>query len=153
MAGLADAVVVVESHEKGGSLITARMAMDYNRDLFTFPGRPNDLFSKGCNELIRRNQAQLITCADDVIAAMSWPTRQTPKQPVQKQLIGLFDDLSAEQQTLLNKLQDAEEGIHINLLVMEVNRPYSEVASDLVELELQHIFLFHTFVFVNNQCQ
>ena len=62
VAGLADAVVVVESRDKGGSLITASMACDYSRDLFTFPGRPSDVSSQGCNHLIRRQKAQLITC-------------------------------------------------------------------------------------------
>lgn len=137
VAGLADAVVVVESRDKGGSLITAQMACDYSRDLFTFPGRPTDISSQGCNNLIRRQKAQLITCADDLIDSMNWTIRNTPSQPLQTQLIGLMDDLTPEQQTLLTKLQEAEEGLHINLLVMETERPYSEVSADLVMLELQ----------------
>ena len=136
VAGLADAVVVVESRDKGGSLITAQMACDYSRDLFTFPGRPNDVSSQGCNNLIRHQKAQLITCADDLIQAMNWTTRNTVSQPVQTQLIGLRDDLTPEQQMLLTKLQEAEEGLHINLLVMETERPYADVSADLVMLEL-----------------
>ena len=112
------------------------MACDYSRDLFTFPGRPSDVSSQGCNHLIRRQKAQLITCADDLIDAMNWTKRNTPSQPVQTQLIGLRDDLTAEQQALLTKLQEAEEGLHINLLVMETERPYSDVSADLVMLEL-----------------
>ena len=137
VAGLADAVVVVESREKGGSLITAQMAVDYSRDLFAFPGRPNDLSSEGCNGLIRRQKAQLIECADDLIAAMNWNTRNTPVQAVQTQMIGLMDNLTNHQQTLLAKLQEAEEGLHINLLVMETGLPYADVSADLVLLELQ----------------
>ena len=137
VAGLADAVVVVESRDKGGSLITARMASDYNRELFAFPGRPDDVSSKGCNDLIRRTRAQLINCADDLIEAMNWTTRQTPSQPIQTQMIGLMDDLSERQQIILNKLQEAEEGLHINLIVMETEQPYSDVSSDLVLLEIQ----------------
>lgn len=137
IAGLADAVVVVESQEKGGSLVTARMACDYSRELFAFPGRPNDISSKGCNDLIRTSRAQLINCADDLIAAMDWKTKQTPNQPVQTQLIGLMDDLTERQRTILSKLQEAEEGLHINLIVMETQQPYAEVSSDLVLLELQ----------------
>lgn len=137
VAGLADAVVVVESCDKGGSLITAQMACDYNRDLFAFPGRPSDSSSGGCNNLIRANKAQLITCADDLITAMNWTTKSTPPQAVQTQLIGLMDDLTPQQQELLQKLQEAEEGMHINLLVMETERPYSEVSSDLVMMEIQ----------------
>ena len=141
VAGLADAVVVVESRESGGSLITARMATDYSRDLFAFPGRPEDLTSKGCNQLIRDQKAQLIDNADDLIAAMSWQTtndqRTKSKEQGQMTLIGLLDDLTPQQQTLLQKLQEAEEGLHINLLVMETELPYSDVSSDLLLLEMQ----------------
>ncbi len=137
VAGLADAVVVVESREKGGSLITAQMAVDYNRELFAFPGRPSDTSSAGCNKLIQANKAALITSADDLIRAMQWTKRNAAAQPLQTQIIGLFENLSLPQQNLLGKLQEAEEGMHINLLVMETERPYAEVASDLMELELQ----------------
>ena len=137
VAGLADAVVVVESRERGGSLITAQMAVDYNRELFAFPGRPTDTSSAGCNKLIRCNKAALITSAEDLIDAMQWTRRNTSAQFVQTEIIGLRDDLTTLQQNLLTKLQEAEEGMHINLLVMETERPYSEVASDLMMLELQ----------------
>ena len=137
VAGLADAVVVVESRERGGSLITAQMAVDYNRELFAFPGRPTDTSSAGCNKLIRCNKAALIASAEDLIDAMQWTRRNTSAQFVQTEIIGLRDDLTPLQQNLLTKLQEAEEGMHINLLVMETERPYSEVASDLMMLELQ----------------
>lgn len=139
IAGLADAVVVVESRETGGSLVTARMAADYNRELFTFPGRPSDSSSVGCNNLIRTNKAQLIDSADDLIAAMNWKKAKSQEPTANSQLtmVGLLDDLSATQQSLLNKLQESEEGIHINLLVMELELPYSDVSSELLSLELQ----------------
>ena len=137
VAGLADAVVVVESKEKGGSLITAQMAVDYNRELFAFPGRPTDTTSGGCNKIIRLNKASLITCADDLIDAMQWTKRTTSALPIQTQMIGLRDDLTPQQQELLQKLQEADEGMHINLLVMETERPYSDVSADLMMLEIQ----------------
>ena len=137
VAGLADAVVVVESRERGGSLITAQMACDYSKDLFAFPGRPSDPSSCGCNNLIRADKARLIDNADDLIAAMNWTTREAKKEGVQTQMIGLMEGLNAGQQTLLTKLQETEEGMHINLLVMETERAYAEVSSDLMELELQ----------------
>ncbi len=136
VAGLADAVVVIESKEKGGSLITAKMAIDYNRDLFAFPGRPQDEVSQGCNQLIRRHEAQLISSADELIEAMQWPTKKASSKPWQTEMIGLYEELSATQQMLLSKLQEAEDGMHINLLVMETELNYSDVASDLVLLEL-----------------
>ena len=137
VAGLADAVVVAESRDKGGSLITARMAGDYNRELFAFPGRPNDPSSCGCNNLIKSDKAHLIADASDLIAAMGWTTRTNKKTPVQTQLIGLMEDLSPTQQTILSKLQEAEDGLHINLIVMETELPYSDVSSDLMLLEMQ----------------
>ena len=137
VAGLADAVVVVESREKGGSLITAQMALDYNRELFAFPGRTTDESSKGCNNLIYANKAQLICCADDLIHTMEWTTRNDHKTPIQTQLIGLLDDLSPTQKILLEKIQEAEEGLHINHLVMETELPYSDVSSELMMLEVE----------------
>lgn len=136
IAGLADAVVVVESREKGGSLVTARMAVDYNRELFAFPGRPMDISSRGCNNLIQADKAHLIDGAENLIRGMDWRTRNTPVQGVQKELIGLRDDLNPTQQTILEKIQEAEEGLHINHIVMETGLAYDEVSSELVLMEL-----------------
>lgn len=80
IAGLSDAILVAESREKGGSLVTANIGFDYNRDIFAFPGRIGDDRSKGCNNLIRRNKASLITCAQDLIELMDWDTEMKPKQ-------------------------------------------------------------------------
>lgn len=137
IAGLADAVVVVESKVRGGSLCTARFAVDYNRELFAFPGRPTDETSLGCNLLIRRQKAQLLNNAFELIESMDWRTKDAKKQPVQMQLFDLMDDLSEAQRDLLTRLQQAEDGLHINLLVQQSEHPYSEVSSDLMMLELQ----------------
>lgn len=139
IAGLSDVTVVVESRERGGSLVTANMANDYNRELVTFPGRPDDLSSQGCNKLIQNNKAHLITNADDLIALMDWKTRDAVNQPVQTTMVGLLGDFSPLQQTLLAKLQEADEGLHINFLVMETGLPYDNIASELVMLELQGV--------------
>lgn len=72
IAGLADVTVVVESAAKGGSLITAGVANEYNRDVAAFPGRAGDEWSAGCNALIRRNRAQLVEGAADVVEMMKW---------------------------------------------------------------------------------
>lgn len=80
IAGLSDAILVAESREKGGSLVTANIGFDYNRDIFAFPGRIGDDRSKGCNNLIRRNKASLITCAQDMLELMDWNQDKLPKQ-------------------------------------------------------------------------
>jgi DNA processing protein len=137
IAGMADAVVIVESKERGGSLNTARWAKGFGRALFAFPGRPGDLSSRGCNDLIRTGQATLINSADDLIEAMEWRPQHVAKGGVQTQLIGLIDGLSEPQQAILERLQVAEEGMHINLLVEAMGMPYGEVASEIVMLEMQ----------------
>lgn len=137
VAGMADAVVVVESKSKGGSLITAQMAQDYNRDVFALPGRFNDTCSAGCNELIKRNKAQLIECAEDLIAAMGWETGI--KQPTQTTMLELMYNLTDQQHQLINLLRESEDGMHINQLVMETRLAYNMVSSELVMLELQDV--------------
>jgi len=137
IAGLADAVVVAESKQKGGSLITAQMACDYNRDLFAFPGRPTDESAQGCNMLIRNQKAQLIQSADDLIYSMQWETATAKKQPVQTEISDLFGTLSPTQCTLIDKLHEQEDGMHINMVVLETQIPYSQASADLMLLEMQ----------------
>ena len=137
VAGVSDAVVVVESKSKGGSLITAQMAQDYNRDVFALPGRFNDTCSAGCNDLIKHNKAQLIECAEDLIVAMGWEA--VIKQPTQTTMLELMYNLTDQQQQLINLLRDSEDGMHINQLVMETRLAYNMVSSELVMLELQDV--------------
>jgi len=133
VAGLADAVVVVESKARGGSLITAGMGVDYDREVFTFPGRATDDNAHGCNQLIRDQKAALIENAEDLVRAMQWEVEK-PKTVQMK--ISELAAVSPEQQVLLDKLHEEEDGIHINLLVMETKRPYSDVVSDLMMMEM-----------------
>jgi DNA processing protein len=137
VAGLADAVVVVESKKKGGSLITADMAIDYGRDVFAMPGRLDDVCSAGCNDLIKRNRAQLIENADDLIAAMQW--EDVKREAVQTTMVEMLADVSPTQEQLVALLREAEEGLHINQIVMETQMSYGAVSADLVMLELEDI--------------
>ena len=134
IAGLADAVVVVESKAKGGALITAQMALDYDRDVFACPGRPSDEQSQGCNNLIRRQKAQLITCADDLIEAMDWAAAAAP---VQTEIVEFSTPLTEVQRTLLDKLHEQEDGLHINIIVMETGMDYAQVANELMMMEME----------------
>lgn len=136
IAGMADAVVVVESKARGGSLITAQMALDYSRNLFAFPGRVQDDTSMGCNQLIRDQKAQLITSADDLIQSMMWNESST-QQTVQTEISNLMDDLSESETLLLQKIREQEEGIHINFLMLETHLSYSEITSILMTLEMK----------------
>ncbi len=133
IAGLCDATLVIESKHKGGSLITADMANGYNREVFAVPGRPADIASAGCNALIKQQKAALVESADDIIAAMQWETN-TVKSPVQTEI---FTDLTEEESMLLGMLRAAEDGMHVNLLVMESKLPYSQVTSTLLMMEMR----------------
>ena len=136
VAGLCDACIVVESSEKGGSLITAELALDYNRDVYAFPGRVYDGNSKGCNNLIRKHQATLLTNAEDLLDAMGWndtsnnASKQKTIQP------NLFPTLSDEEQTLLNTLKNVDDK-HVNQMTIETNIPYSRASMILFDLEMK----------------
>lgn len=132
IAGMSDATIVIESRQKGGALITARMAVDYSRSLFAVPGRPSDDIASGCNQLIQSNQAHLLLTAQDVINEMGWQT----KEPRQLEVPNLMTDLPQEQQVIMDCLQSDEEGVHINSIVMETGMNYSAVSSALMMMEL-----------------
>ena len=135
VAGMADAVIVVESAAKGGALITAELAESYHRDCFAFPGRVTDIYSAGCNELIKNNRASLILSANDFIDLMCW--KNTPqKKVIQRQL---FPDLSEEETRIVQLLQKDTEGIHVNSLTVETNIPIHRISTLLFELEMKGI--------------
>lgn len=131
VAGLADATVVIESADKGGSLITADLAFSYGRDVFTFPGRVTDLNSMGCNALIRQNKAALITSAADLISALRWDT-QPKSQPEQTRI--LFAE--NENDDPITALIRQENEIHINQLALALDMPVHQLSSLLFELEM-----------------
>lgn len=137
VAGMSDAVVVVESAAKGGALITAELAGSYHRDCFAFPGRITDEYSSGCNNLIRNNCASLITSAEDFVEAMGWNASVSPKQKaIQRQL---FPDLSEEETRVVQLLQKADEGMQINILVVEADIPINRMSALLFELEMKGV--------------
>jgi DNA processing protein len=135
IAGLSDAVIVVESGIKGGALITAGLANDYNRDVFTFPGRVHDEWSKGCNKLIQQNRAALIHSADDFIRLMGWEDTLSPqKQIVQTEL---FINLSDEEMQIFTVIRKHPDGIHVNELSILSAMPYSKLTALLLQMEFK----------------
>lgn len=136
IAGLSDATIVVQSAEKGGSLITADIAFSYGREVFTYPGRVNDPYSAGCNALIRNNKAGLISCAKDLIEAMNWDIPKLKKQqPLQAQI--LFPENSLHQQ-IVTRLREAGD-VQINQLAIALNIPVFQLSSLLFEMEMDGI--------------
>lgn len=139
IAGLAEAVLVAESKEKGGSLVTAYMANEYNRDVFAFPGRPTDENAKGCNKLIRDQQAHLIQNAEDFIRIMSWQMQISNKHNDMQQTSLCFDheqNLTDIERQLLTLLQKTPDGMQINDIVSDSGLSYSEVSSTLMMMEM-----------------
>lgn len=132
IAGLADATVVVESAEKGGALVTADIANSYNRDVFAFPGRSTDVYSRGCNKLIKQNQAVLVECQTDIENAMNWDMKVSAQKPVQTQL---FVELSKEEQNLVDILSESDW--FIDEITLKSKLPMSKVSALLLGLEFK----------------
>ena len=135
VAGMADAVVVIESGEKGGSLITADIANSYYREVFALPGRVSDRWSSGCNRLITDNKAVLLQDTDQFIAHMGWEPTSMPSVAVQKEL---FTDLTEEEERVVLVLKKAES-MQVNALAIELNTPVSELFFTLLELEMKDV--------------
>lgn len=131
VAGLSEATVVIESAEKGGSLVTADIAHSYDREVFAIPGRPQDKFSKGCNMLIKQQKAQMITSAADLVYFLNWDI-ETKKENKQTQL---FIDLEGEEKLVFEKLKEIGKA-EIDTLSLACNLPTYKLASILMNLEL-----------------
>lgn len=132
IAGLADATIIVESAEKGGALVTADIANSYNRDVFAFPGRSNDPFSKGCNKLIKLNEAVLIENLADIEKAMNWDVKAPSPRIVQT---SLFIELSQEEQKLIDLLKGGDR--FVDEITIETQLPMSKVSATLLGLEFK----------------
>lgn len=139
VAGMSDATILVESAAKGGGLITSRIAMDYNRSVFAFPGAVGAHYSEGCNNLIRDNGASLITSADDFVNAMGWQTdaqlQQAKAEGIER---NLFPNLSSEEQTVVDVL-DRMGDFQLNQLSVKTNIPIGQLTALLFQLEMKGV--------------
>ncbi|MEP7232786.1 MAG: DNA-processing protein DprA [Ginsengibacter sp.] len=135
VAGISDAVVVIETGIKGGSLITAELGNGYNKDVFAFPGRVHDVKSEGCNYLIKNNKAALITSANDLLENMGWV--QTKKVSPKKQK-ELFIELTPDEKIIVEILQTQDQ-VHIDELYFKSKLNSSKIAAALLMLEMQNV--------------
>lgn len=135
VAGMADAVIVVESDDKGGSLITAEIANSYCKDVFALPGKATDKYSKGCNKLIASHKADLLLSTEYFLEQMGWDrvSSKKAKQPCQQEL---FVELTSEESIIVDQLKN-QEAIHIDQLARELNIPSYQLFSTLLELEMK----------------
>ncbi|MBQ9231948.1 MAG: DNA-processing protein DprA [Prevotella sp.] len=133
VAGMSDATILVESAYKGGGLITCRIAQEYGRDVFAFPGAVGMPYSEGCNKMIRDNTAALITSVQDFVEAMGWGQRPPQSPAVEGEL---FTDLTVEEQrvmTLLQKTNDLQQ----NMLSVQTDIPIGQLTALLFQLEMK----------------
>ena len=131
IAGIADATVVVESAVKGGALITAELANSYNRDVFAVPGRGIDTYSRGCNSLIKKNQAALVENGADIELAMGWFQKKERSGNIQK---SLFISLTPEEEKILHYLEDNRES-SLDEISVSVEMPVARTSATMLNLE------------------
>lgn len=139
ITGLCDALIVVETANSGGSMISAEFAIKHNLDLFAVPGRPKDVRSEGCNKLIKSNRAKLIESAADVAEAMGWT--ESGKSPKAVQAV-LFHDLSPEEERILATVR-AQPNILIDNLQEAVQINQAVLASLILQLEFKGLLKTH----------
>lgn len=132
IAGLSEATIVIESAEKGGSLVTADIANSYNREVFAVPGRPGDSQSKGCNNLIKSQNAHLLTSAADLVYLLNWDT-SSKVVGVQKQL---FIDLDPQEQPIHKYLLENGKQ-QLDSIALNCDIPTYKAAGLLLEMELK----------------
>lgn len=137
IAGIADVTIVVEASIKGGALITAEIANSYNKDVYAFPGRTNDVFSEGCNFLIKTNRAGLINDAHDLIYYLGWDNEVKKKKKVAQTTLQL--NLTVNEQKVTNALQNGQ--LSIDELCIALNIQQSKLAIVILTLEMQGIIV------------
>lgn len=133
IAGMCDALIVVETARKGGSMISAEIANNYNKDVFAVPGRLSDPQSLGSNLLIKSHKAALIESAKDIGYIMRWEASDHQKKGVQRQL---FVEMTPPERQLIENL-NKNESIDIDSLTYKTEMPSSKVAATLLQLEFK----------------
>ncbi|QTE21527.1 DNA-processing protein DprA [Polaribacter cellanae] len=134
VAGISTATIIIESAEKGGSLVTADIANSYDRDVFAVPGRTTDIYSKGCNNLIKNNRAQLLTSANDIVKMLNWDIQEKPKS-IQKQL---FVELNENEQKIYDLLHEKGPQL-LDVISLECNIPIYQLSSILLQMEMKGV--------------
>lgn len=132
VAGCADAVLVVESPDKGGSLITAGIANSYNREVMAIPGRPSDDMSIGCNRLIRTNHAHLVTSAEEIALLLNWNIRSQDHMQLELPIA-----LTDQQQKVVNSMVEGPLSIDEMSVITEL--PQNELSATLLGLEFEGV--------------
>jgi DNA processing protein len=128
IAGMSDATILIEAAEKGGALITGNLAFDYGREVMALPGRSFDNYSKGCNNLIKRHKASLITNIEDVIHIMGWEQQEKAEQ------LNIFDQMTEDEKKVMEFVRGG--CTFVQDLTIRLQKSFAEVQSILFEMEM-----------------
>lgn len=134
VAGMVDCLVVIESALKGGAMITAEIANSYDREVFAMPGRVGDIYSEGCNQLIKTNKANLLVNAADIRYVMRW---DVDTKVVAKQM-RLFRDFSEDEKKVMDVFAE-NNVVHIDDIIIGTDLSPSKIASILLSLEFDGV--------------
>jgi len=135
---MSQATIIIESGEKGGSLVTANIANSYHKDVFALPGKTTDVYSKGCNNLIKNNQAHLLTSAEDIVKMLNWDIPE--QQPVQQ--TELFIELDEKEQKVYDYLLENGKQL-LDVIAIDCNIPTYQLSSVLMQMELKGVVKPH----------
>ncbi len=143
IAGMVDAILVVEAKKKGGALITAELGNEYNKEVFAVPNNIFSITSEGCNNLIRENKAFLCNSAQQIAEMMRWDTevafeQKKQKSSQQQSLFGNADaGLTPEDEKIWQILQKSpEQTLQLDELAWQAQMPVSQTSAILLNLEL-----------------
>lgn len=133
IAGISEATLVIESGRKGGALITADIASSYNREVFALPGRAGDIYSAGCNYLLKNNIAALVETGEDIESYLGWES----SQPGRKASLVIKEALTSDEKRILKSIAE-EPGIGQEILSLRAEIPISKLMGILLQMELKN---------------
>lgn len=138
VAGSTSGLLVVESKEKGGAMVTARLSSSYGRRLMALPGRATDIYSEGCNKLIASGGASLVTSAEDIIDHMGWTVRSEGMQT--QMFADLHVDLPPQQQQIIDALAEGNP-VSVSTLSADLSIPPGKLTSILMQMEFSGLVI------------
>lgn len=137
IAGMSEATLVIESAEKGGSLVTADIANGYNREVFAVPGRYTDKYSQGCNDLVKQQKAHMLTSAAELVYLMGWELQEAKRETptIQKKL---FVELEFTEKSIYSYLELCGKQ-ELDSIALECNLSVSKASSALLAMEMKGV--------------
>ena len=133
IAGLSDVLMVIEAAKKGGALITAEFANNYNREVFAVPGNIGQKYSEGCNHYIKQHKAHIFTNVGDIEYIMNWELGNNGI----KREFSIPDDLNPTERKIMEAFNHDLREIQIDELSWKSQVPLNQLAGNLLNLEFR----------------